>query len=107
MRATGVSESSAFKQTVPLNHPCADEAGHDNEKRSPISNTIFRSIRGFSAAFPVIISSIRMKRTGLGHGGFLKAGEAIQTPDIHVGNRLVSDQKRALRVSIVFILCVW
>ena len=32
-------------------------------------------------------------------GGFLKAGEAIRTPDIHVGNRGVSDQKRALRVS--------
>ena len=32
-------------------------------------------------------------------GVVFKAGEAIRTPDIHVGNRLVSDQKRALRVS--------
>ena len=30
---------------------------------------------------------------------FFKAGAAIRTPDLHVGNRGVSDQKRALDVS--------
>ena len=46
-----------------------------------------------------IQTTIRTPPSASAKGGFLKAGAAIRTPDLHVGNRLVSDQKRALRVS--------